>query len=144
MAEVATPKSRLMQGVIPYIAVEGADDAIAFYKRAFGATLVGDIARDERGRILNATLDVNGGALMLLDHMAELGEPPARGSHAFTLQLVTVEGDAFWDRAVKAGCTVAMPFETQFWGDRYGRLEDPFGLVWAIDEPSQENLAAAE
>ena len=144
MADVATPLSRLMQGVIPYVGLEGADDAIAFYGRAFGAVLRGDITRDQRGRILNATLEINGGAMMLLDHMPELGEAPARGSHSLTMTLVTDEGDLYWDRAVAAGCTVAMPFEIQFWGDRYGRLEDPFGLVWAINEPSAANRAAAD
>ncbi|GAB5374952.1 MAG: hypothetical protein AcusKO_14140 [Acuticoccus sp.] len=143
MSETATPANRLMQGVIPYIAVAGADDAIAFYRRAFGAELKGDIHRDQTGRVLNATLEINGGALMVLDHMAELGEPPARGSHALTLQIVSHDGAAFWQRAVEAGCTVEMPFEQQFWGDRYGRINDPFGLVWAVNEPSTEAGAAA-
>lgn len=140
MSDVKTPMGRLMQGVIPYLAVQGADDAIAFYRRAFGATLRGDVHRDERGRVINATLEINGGALMLLDHMPELGEEPLRGSHSCTLQLVSDEGEAYWNRAVAAGCTVTMPFDIQFWGDRYGRLEDPFGLAWAINEPSAQNI----
>ena len=138
----ATPTSRLMQGVIPYIAVKNADDAIAFYRDAFGAIVRGEAVRDESGRIMNATLEVNGGGLMLMEHLPELGEPPAKGGHSFTLQLVSNDGEEMWERAVAAGCTISMPFETQFWGDRYGRLDDPFGLVWAINEPSAESRAA--
>ena len=58
-------------------------------------------------------------------------------SKGMTLQLVTYDGDMWWNRAVAAGCTVTMPFTEQFWGDRYGRLRDPFGLDWAINEPGK-------
>lgn len=70
--------------------------------------------------------------------MPDRGVSSAVGSDSFTLQIVTIDGDAFWKRAVAAGCTVRMPFETQFWGDRYGRLEDPFGLMWAVNEPAPD------
>lgn len=142
MSDVTTPMSQLMQGVIPYVALENADDAVAFYKHALGAVQHGDIYRDDQGRILNVTLEVNGGAFMLLEHMPEFGEPSAKGSHGFTLQIVSADGEAFFRRAIAAGCTETMPFEKQFWGDRYGRFADPFGLAWAVDEPSPESLAA--
>ena len=66
--------------------------------------------------------------------------PPLK-PQGFHLQLVVVDGDLWWDRAVAAGCTVVVPFQTMFWGDRWGMLADPFGLQWAINEPSAENLA---
>lgn len=138
----AMSMSRLMQGVIPYLAIDKADDAIAFYKKAFGAVVRGEEARDDQGRLMNLSLEINGGCLMLMDHMPELGDPPAKGSQSFTLQLVSAEGRKMWDRAVAAGCSVEMAFEKQFWGDEYGRLVDPFGLTWAILQPSPENLAA--
>lgn len=142
MSDVTTPMSRLMQGVIPYIALPGADDAVAFYRRAFGAILHGDIHRDDRGRMYHACLEINGGALMLSEHMPETGETPMQGGSGCTLQIVTDDGEAFFRRAVEAGCDVTMPFEEQFWGDRYGRLTDPFGLAWAVNEPSPANRAA--
>lgn len=126
----------LMKGVIPYLGLEDADAAIAFYRRAFGAKALGESVRDDAGRIMNVGLEINGGMLMLMHHMPEFNEPPAKGSHNQTLQLVVSDGQGWWDRAVAAGCTVTMPFERQFWGDRYGRLTDPFDMHWAINEPS--------
>jgi PhnB protein len=59
------------------------------------------------------------------------------------MSLVVADGDHWFNRAVEAGCTVTMPLERAFWGDRYGRLLDPFGIAWAIDEPSAAASAAA-
>lgn len=129
-------ESWLMKGVIPYLGLADADAAIAFYQRSWGARVVGDAVRDDAGRIMNVGLEINGGVLMLMHHMPELNEPPALGSNHQTLQLVVSDGQAWWDRALSAGCTVTQPFERQFWGDRYGRLTDPFGMHWAINEPS--------
>jgi PhnB protein len=63
------------------------------------------------------------------------GEAPGQ-PHGFNLTLVVDDGEAWWSRALAAGCTVVMPFERQFWGDRWGTLLDPFGLKWGIDEPA--------
>jgi uncharacterized protein YndB with AHSA1/START domain/uncharacterized glyoxalase superfamily protein PhnB len=133
-----------MRGVIPYVVQESADAAIECYVRAFGARMVGEAARDEAGRIMNVALEINGGILMMMDQLPECGVNPTAAGQGNTLQLVVRDGQGWWDRAVAAGCTVTMPFAPQFWGDRYGRLKDPFGLEWAIDEPGSENLANAE
>lgn len=138
------PKSEawLMKGVIPYLGVADCDGAIAFYQRAFGARVLGEIVRDaETGEVMNASLEINGGVIML---MSPMGEPAAQGGQGVTQQLVVSDGQGWWDRAVAAGCTVTMPFAEQFWGDRYGRLRDPFGLDWAINEPSADAQARAE
>ncbi|WP_421724483.1 VOC family protein [Bauldia sp.] len=135
--------NQLMNGVIPYLGIERAGEAIAFYEKAFGAIRLGDVMRDEQGQIMNASLAINDGVFMLMDYMTDLGDPPAKTGQNFTLTLVVDDGDMWWSRAVDAGCEVTMPFEKQFWGDRYGRLRDPFGLDWAVDEPSAENRAAA-
>lgn len=134
----------LMKGVIPYLGLDDADAAIAFYRRAWGAKVLGEAVRDETGRIMNVGLEIHGGVLMLMHHMPEFNEPPAKGSHNLTMQLVVADGQGWWDRAVAAGCTVTMPFERQFWGDRYGRLTDPFGMHWAINEPSAAAQAAVD
>ena len=64
---------RLYAGVIPYVSVEGAKAAIAFYKEAFGAIQHGEAVCDERGRVMNASLEINGGMVMIMDRMDEHG-----------------------------------------------------------------------
>ena len=132
---------RLMRGVIPYATVEGVDKAIEFYTRAFGAVPVGEIARSEDGRVLNAAIAINDGVVMLMDPFPEHGSNPSSGSN-FVLQLVIEDGDFWWNRAVEAGCEVVSPFKLEFWGDRFGRVRDPFGLEWAFNEPAIEKQRA--
>ena len=136
---------RLYAGVIPYVSVEGAKTAIEFYKAAFGAVLHGEPFCDAQGRVMNAGLEINGGMVMLMDRMDEHGSRRmSEPGHPFTMQLVTDRGQFWFDRAVAAGCTVVMPFEPQMWGDTYGRVIDPYGLEWAVNQPSAESMAAAE
>jgi uncharacterized glyoxalase superfamily protein PhnB len=142
MSHAAT---RLMQGVIPYLAIDGANEAIAFYRKAFGALMHGDAApMPGTTRIANASLVINGGVMMLSDTFPEMGQPAAKGGRGFTMQLVVDDGDMWWNRAVEAGCEIVTPFAKQFWGDRYGQLRDPFGVDWAINEPSAENREVAK
>ncbi len=142
---MSTVNKRLMQGVIPYLAIDGASDAIAFYRRAFSALMHGDVAlMPGTSRVANASLVINGGVLMLSDAFPEMGQPAAKGGHGFTMQLVVDDGDLWWNRAVEAGCEIVTPFARQFWGDRYGQLRDPFGVDWAINEPSAENREIAK
>jgi PhnB protein len=142
---MAADPTRLMQGVIPYLAIDGAQRAIDFYRRAFGALMHGEAAMmPGTDKVANATLAINGGALMLSDHFPDMGQPAAKAGCGFTMQLVVTDGDSWWRRAVDAGCIIKTPFEKQFWGDRYGQLLDPFGIEWAINEPSAENLAKAK
>lgn len=68
---------RLKGGVVPYLMLDGAADAIEFYKRALGAEEVGERAKMEDGRIMNARIDVNGGSIMMMDPMPEHGHPAA-------------------------------------------------------------------
>lgn len=53
------------------------------------------------------------------------------------MQLVVADGDAWWQRAVEAGCTEKLPFAVAFWGDKYGQLVDPFGVTWALSSPAK-------
>jgi PhnB protein len=130
------PLGGVMRGVIPYVGMNGrAGEAADFYARAFGAAELGRMPdQDEPNRYMHLQVEVNGGALMMTDFTGP-GEP-AVAPQGFHLQLVVADGDAWWDRAVAAGCEVVVPFERMFWGDRWGMLRDPFGLTWAIDEPA--------
>lgn len=121
----------LKGGVVPYLMLDGADKAIAFYSKAFGAVPVGMVARMDDGRVMNARVDINGGSVMLMDPMPEHGYP-ATAHHGFNLHLHVDDADRWFSRAVEAGCTAVMPVELQFWGDRYGMVRDPFGVRWGI------------
>lgn len=132
------PEDRVMQGVIPYFALPGKAGAAAdFYIKAFGAKDIGRMPFDGRpGHFMHVQVEINGGALMLTDEggMSSVdgtGNPMPQGH----LQLVVPDGQAWWDRALAAGCTVVAPFERQFWGDTWGLLVDPFGMKWAVLTP---------
>ena len=118
-------------GVVPYLMLDGAAEAIEFYKRALGAEEVGSRAAMPDGRLMNARIDVNGGSIMLMDPMPEHGHAAATHD-GFNLHLHVDDADRWFDRAVAAGCTVVMPVALQFWGDRYGAVKDPFGVTWGF------------
>ena len=86
-------------------------------------------------RLLHCRLEINGGLLMMTDVFKEMGafEP----SNCFTMQLIVDDIDAWWKRAVEAGAEVLQPVATMFWGDRWGRLKDPFGVYWAMNETAK-------
>ena len=129
------PHPAVMRGPLAHISLDGrAKEAANFYARAFGATPLGEFPDQENpGRMMHVQVEINGGALMMTDCRAPWEEVgPPRG---FNLTLIVGDGDAWWKRAVEAGCEVVMPFERMFWGDRWGMLRDPFGIEWAIDEP---------
>lgn len=125
----------VMGGVVPYMVVDGAAAAADFYRKAFGAKELARMPAQDGKRVMHCHLEINGGSLMLCDPFPEHGHPyqPSPGA---TMQLVVKDGDAWWHRAVAAGCKVTMPFERAFWGDRYGRLTDPFNVSWAVNEPA--------
>ena len=127
-ARQATPA---LGGVVPYLMLEGAASAIGFYKAALGAVEIGDRALMEDGRILNARIEVNGGAVMVMDPMPEHGHAAAPHD-SYNLHLQVDDADAWFNRAVAAGCEPAMPVSLMFWGDRYGQVKDPFGVRWGV------------
>jgi PhnB protein len=120
-------------GVVAYLQVDGAMKAAEFYRRAFGAEVVAAHPVDEKGRTMHVHLYINGTSVMLGDAYPEHGHP-LRQPQAFNLMLPVDDIDARWKRAVDAGATVVMPVAEMFWGDRYGQLRDPFGVVWAMNQ----------
>jgi uncharacterized glyoxalase superfamily protein PhnB len=125
-------------GLLPYLTVDGAVKAAEFYKRAFGAEQAFMVPADEQGRTMHVHLYINGSSLMLSDAYPEHGHPLVK-PQSFSLQLVVDDIDNWWERAVAAGAEVVMPVELMFWGDRYGQLRDPFGVLWAMNEPGKAN-----
>lgn len=130
------PADRIMQGVIPYLSLAGkAGDAADFYAKAFGAKDIGRMPFPDQPGYMHLQVEIHGGALMLTDHVDERSEAgsPLRRGH---LQLVVPDGQAWFDRAVAAGCEPLMPFSRQPWGDDWGMVRDPFGILWAVLTPN--------
>jgi uncharacterized glyoxalase superfamily protein PhnB len=123
-----------LRGVIPYIQVTGAADAVEFYKQAFGAMELSRTAGPD-GKLMNCQLEINGGMVMVMDAMPDHGFPH-QPSHSYTMQLMVPDGQGWFDRAVEAGCTVQTPFQKMFWGDLWGAVTDPFGVLWGVDQPA--------
>ena len=119
--------------VTPYLILDRAADAIAFYKKAFGAT---EIMRMDApgGRIGHAEIKLGDSAIMLADEHPEQGalSPRKLGGSPVMLHVYVEDVDAMVERAVAAGAKLIRPVADQFYGDRSGSLEDPFGYRWHI------------
>ena len=134
----------------PYLIVKGAADAIDFYKRAFGATEMLRMA-DPQGRVGHAEIKIGDSVIMLADEHPAMGyrSPRSLGGSSVSILLYLEDVDRVFDRAVKAGAKAQRPVMDQFYGDRAGTLEDPFGHVWTIathveDVPPEEMKRRAE
>jgi uncharacterized glyoxalase superfamily protein PhnB len=122
-----------MHSVTPHLVCAGAAKAIEFYKQAFGAEEGARLPGPD-GRLMHASVKIGDSQVMLVDEMPEwgaLGPKSLKGSPV-TIHLYVDDVDAVVARAVSAGAKVTMPVADQFWGDRYGKLEDPFGHHWSV------------
>lgn len=119
--------------VTPYLIVSGAAQAIDFYKNAFGATELFRMAAPD-GRVGHAEIKIGDSVIMLADEMPDMGyrSPRSLGGAAVSTMLYVDDVDARFKQAVEAGAKVQRPLANQFYGDRSGTLEDPFGHVWTI------------
>jgi PhnB protein len=117
----------------PFLTVKDAARAIEFYKQAFGAEERG-VMKGPDGKVMHAELKIGDSIIMLADEFPEFGvlSPQTSGGAGMGLHIYIDGVDAAFDRAVKAGAQVEMPLAEQFWGDRYGKLKDPFGHHWSI------------
>jgi PhnB protein len=117
----------------PYLVVDGAAEAIAFYTHAFGAKETMRLA-EPSGRIGHAEITIGKALVMLADEFPEMNirGPRALGGSPVTLHLQVDDVDAVAARAVDAGATVVFPVKDQFYGERSGRFTDPFGHVWVL------------
>jgi PhnB protein len=119
--------------VTPYLNVDGGSDAIAFYQQVFGASERMRMAGPD-GRIGHAELAIGDSVIMLADEHPEMGVvgPKTIGGTPVTISLYVEDVDTTVDQAVKAGATIVRPIENQFYGDRSGQIEDPFGHRWSV------------
>ena len=125
--------------VTPYLIVKGAAAAIDYYQRAFGAT---ELLRmpDAHGRIAHAEIRIGDSVIMLADEHPEMGYRARQRSVVtpVSILLYVEDVDAVFDRAVKAGGKSRRPVADQFYGDRMGTLEDPFGHVWTVGTHTED------
>jgi PhnB protein len=117
----------------PYLIVKGAGAALDFYAKAFGAVELYRMA-DPSGRVGHAEIRVGDSRFMLADEFPERGavSPRGREGHSVTFLLYVPDVDAAFARAVAAGGRAVRPVQDQFFGDRSGTLEDPFGHQWTL------------
>jgi PhnB protein len=137
--------------VIPYLSIDGAGDAIEFYKKVFGAA---ETVRMDGpgGKVMHAEITIGKGLVMLADTFPEMGGKSPRdiGGSPVTIMLYVEDVDDCFQRALDGGATAQRKVEDQFYGDRAGSFEDPFGHVWHIashvedvSEVEMEKRAAA-
>lgn len=109
--------------------------AIEFYKKAFGAVEETRIEMPETGKIMYASLKMGNSKLMLSEECKDWGSVSPltlNGSSPVTIHFYVENVDEAFKKAIAAGATETMPVEDMFWGDRYGKLKDPFGHNWSL------------
>jgi PhnB protein len=133
MAGKVRPIPKGYYTVTPYLIVNGAANALNFYKRAFDAEELMRVA-DPSGKVGHAEIKIGNSPIMLADEFPEMGYrgPQSLGGSPVSILLYVEDVDAQFNRAVAAGAKVRKPVADQFYGDRSGTLEDPFGHIWTI------------
>lgn len=140
-----------MRGITPYLQVKNTGDAIAWYERVFGAREVRTRLVAPDGTCMNAEVEIEGTRLMLSDEMPDIGSisPQTLQGTSVVLDLHVADADAVFRSAIEAGAEEIYPLADQFYGDRAGRVRDPYGHHWIVatrlrEVPEEEMVAAFE
>jgi uncharacterized glyoxalase superfamily protein PhnB len=129
----AKPIPEGFHAVTPHLVCANAGKAIEFYKKAFGAEEVMRMPGPDGASVMHAEVRIGDSIVMICDEFPGMCRSPASiGGTPVTLHLYVNDADAAFKRATSAGAEVVMPLENAFWGDRYGKLKDPFGHEWSI------------
>jgi PhnB protein len=128
------------RSITPALTVRDAAAAIDFYKRAFGAVELPARLTDPAGKILHVALRIGDSLIVLTDEFPEYGNlsPESIGGSAVRIALYVEDVDTLADRAVGAGAEVLIPVADQFYGDRSGRLQDPYGHQWIVSTHKED------
>jgi PhnB protein len=138
-----------MRGITPYLQVTNTGEAIAWYERVFGAQEVRARLVAPDGTCMNAEIEIEGTRLMLADDMPTMGStsPATLGATSVVLDVQVENADEIFARALAGGGEQIYPLADQFYGDRAGRVRDPFGHHWIVasrirEVPEAEMVAA--
>ena len=120
--------------ITPHLTVKDAAQAIDFYQKAFGAKEITRITCPENNQIMHAEIQIGDSRIMLSDEFPDWGcvGPAHYGGSGVTVHIYVEDADSLFKQAVGAGTEVTMPINDTFWGDRYGKVKDPFGHEWSI------------
>ena len=136
MPKKVRPVPKGFTTVTPHLTPKDANAALAFYKKAFGAKVLGKMLTPD-GKVLHADLMIGDAHVFVSDPM------PGFEARSASIHLYVENADKAWKKAVAAGAQVVMQLDNAFWGDRYGVLTDPFGQQWAIGS-HVEDVSPAE
>ena len=138
--------------ITPYLCINGAAQALEYYKKAFGATELFRMEHD--GKIGHAEMKIGDSPFMLADEFPEMGfvSPQTLGGSPVGIMIYVADVDAVFNKAIEEGAVEKKPLQDQFYGDRSGTLTDPFGHVWTVathkedvsPEEIDKRLAAAK
>ncbi|HEY7687090.1 MAG TPA: VOC family protein [Dongiaceae bacterium] len=124
------------RSVTPYLVVRNTAQAIEFYKKALGAIERRRLPSPDGIRVMHAEIQIGDSIIMMSDEFPEYDTgahaPEVLGGTTGSIHLYADDVDALFERAVAAGMTVMMPLADAFWGDRFGKLKDPFGHQWSL------------
>ncbi|HEY2459264.1 MAG TPA: VOC family protein [Candidatus Acidoferrum sp.] len=130
--------------VTPQLTCKDASRAIEFYKNVFGANEVSRFTGPD-GKVMHAEIKIGDSRIMINDEFPGMASAPVANSNgSFSLFLYVADVDSVFDKAVKAGSKSLMPVSDQFWGDRFGKVTDPFGHQWGlathVEDVSKEEM----
>ncbi len=133
MAKKVKPVPDGYHHITPYLVIQGAAAAIDFYKKVFGATELFRMPQPD-GRVGHAELKIGDSVFMLADEFPEMQivGPRTLGNTPVGLHVYVEDADATFNHALSLGSRVKKPMADQFYGDRSGTIEDPFGHKWTI------------
>lgn len=130
-------------GIVAHLVVKDAQAAIDFYQKAFGAKELMKMPAEDGKRLMHAELQIGASTVYLCDDFPEYcggksRAPGALGGTPVTLHQYVPNVDAAIARAQEYGAKVTMPAQDMFWGDRYGKVQDPFGHDWSFATPLKQ------
>lgn len=122
-----------MTPVTPYLTIEGAEQALSWYEKVFGAER-GHIMAGEDGKLMHGEMRLFGGTVMLSDAWPDYGiqGPKGRGGTTVTVHLYVPDCDGLYQKATAAGAESLQEPNDAFWGVRFAKIRDPFGHEWSI------------
>lgn len=131
-----TENPRTEQNVILSLTVSPCNEAIEFYKKAFGAEEIEPRMEGPGGQVAHAELKIGNSVIMLSDEWPDgpTLSPSSLGGSSAAVFIYSDDVDSLWAQATDAGCEVVFPLEMQFYGDKGGRVKDPYGHTWGLGQ----------